>query len=187
MRPFYVLLVTALLPVASGLCAAVYKTIDEQGAVSFSDILPKSEQVKEIILQPVNTLKMTVPKVVEPVKKGSANNGTPQVNYQLVINTPADLATLRGTGSINVNVNVIPTLAKNHTLDLLLDGVKKIGPQRMPHFLLKNIDRGAHQITVRVLDNEGKPLKETTITVYVFRPFIRSKPADTDNGNSKTN
>ena len=177
MRSLYIRLFITFLLAPAVTQATVYKTVDEEGNASFSDTEPNTNQVREVILKPVNTIKMVVPKAIETTKE-KAEKTIPKINYKLVITEPVDSTTIRGTENINVTVQIVPPLDSNHTLDLLLDGEKKAGPQRNTTFLLKNVYRGEHQITVRILNEAGKALKTATSTLYVFRPFIRKKPTD---------
>ncbi|MDB2384341.1 DUF4124 domain-containing protein [Endozoicomonas sp.] len=125
MRSLYTLLFLTVLLTSAVTQATVYKTVDKEGNASFSDTEPKTNQVREVILKPVNTIKMVVPKPVEPTKKAPEKPVTPKIKYKLVITQPVDSTTIRGTGSIKVNAQVTPALAKDHTLDLLFDGEKK--------------------------------------------------------------
>lgn len=152
--------------------ASIYKIIDDKGNILFSDKKQKlkTDKVSEIIIRPINTINMIEYKPIKNIKEEKYK--IKKNHYKLSITEPANLSTIRGVSNINVNVKVTPALDKRHTLELLLDGKIKESRKNKKKFILKNVYRGEHQITVRVINKLGKVLQETYSTIYVFRPFI---------------
>ena len=69
------------------------------------------------------------------------------------IDAPADDTALRGNaGNVTVVGRVDPPLRCGHRVQLLLDGVPAAAPIDTPTFTLVNIDRGTHQLQLRIVD-----------------------------------
>jgi hypothetical protein len=77
-----------------------------------------------------------------------------------------------GPGDFSVQASTSPPLAEGEMLELLLDGSPVAPPQDSASWELSNVLRGGHDLTVRRLDGDGKPLATSEpVRVYVMRPF----------------
>ncbi len=173
------LIILLLLPMFA--YATVYKWVDKEGKVHYSDTPIENAQAVEFKSNTQNNIKLPPP-VVLP-KHSQSQTQTKQEGYQLNIISPAEEETLRdNNGNITLSVNISPDLANSHQLLLLMDG-KVIGPpQRSSIFHLENIDRGEHIFKVQVITQNGKQLALTPPrTVFLHRAIINSavKPAIT--------
>lgn len=143
-----------------------YKSYDKSGNLVITDT-PR-EGAEKVETKPV----MTIP---FPKGKGSAGNPADQKkkisklsDYVIVIQSPASESSYPRTGDpIPVAVSISPALLPGHRMEMLLDG-KPTGDigSIQPDIL----ERGAHQLQVRVLDGAGKPVKETTSTFFIQQP-----------------
>jgi hypothetical protein len=163
---------TLLLPLALA-AQQIYRTTDEQGNVIFTDQPPAgSDSVERVELNPTNTAE---PPTVTPLP---APDRPPQpaaleaVEYQVSIDRPDDETTIAmGPGNFTVSARVEPPPAAGHSLQLQMDGEDLGPPQRSSIWELTNVFRGAHEITVSVVDKEGEMLTTSApVRVYVLRP-----------------
>ncbi len=160
--------------------AEIYKSIDKDGNVVFSDHPPNDpgnqpEQVEEVKLEHVNTAPPPAPLPQSAPPKEPAS---PAPNYTLAISSPADQTTIpNGPGDFAVTVSASPRLVAGESLQLLIDGQPHGEPQLSTTWQLTNIFRGAHQLSVQRTAKDGTVLATSSaVTVYVQRPSIIRHP-----------
>ncbi len=157
------------LPAAAG--ERVYKRIGEDGVVEFTDV-PDNNAEEVEISEPQTYRAPPLPPVAPPAP-------APQeaaFSYSLAIVSPtSEQAFPPGPGDVQVTVKVDPPVEARlrHRLELVVDG--KPRPLAGTSVTLKNMDRGAHTVSARVVDGTGKVVAESTaVTFYVQRPSILS-------------
>ncbi len=153
--------------------AQVYKHVDEEGNVTFTDQPPPNAEPVEI--GPINTAQPPV--IAYPKKTPPA---TPQdsegASYQLSITAPAHEAIFHGGGSFTVSASVSPALRGDHKLQLLMSGTPHEAAQKASSWSLTNVFRGEHVLEVAVVDGKGGQVaKSEPITVFVFRPSSNNR------------
>lgn len=75
---------------------------------------------------------------------------------------PEPDATIRSNaGEVIVSVTSEPGLQRGHRYRLLLDGQPTAEPGPSPVFALSNIDRGSHNLSVEILDAQGRTVERT--------------------------
>ncbi|SDO49982.1 DUF4124 domain-containing protein [Pseudomonas jinjuensis] len=149
------LLLLASLPAA----AEVYTYLDQDGNRVFTD-QPRRGNAQRIELAPSNAMPPAPAAYYNPYAP-SPPPSPPQ--YQLLrIIVPEPDATVRANdGELIVSVSSDPGLLPGHSFRLLLDG-KSVGkPGRSPVFPLRNVDRGTHQLSVEIIDSQGRTLEQT--------------------------
>lgn len=154
--------------------AQIYKSTDEDGNVRFSDKPPVSGPSEQIKLRQTNSAPPP-----EPVEyKGASTTGAPEAaadtSYNVSVATPADETTIAmGPGNFSVSASVEPALNGGALLQLYVDGQPSGEPQSGNTWGLTNVFRGAHDLTVSVIDANGDQLAESEpVRVYVLRPSI---------------
>ncbi|MCG8672042.1 MAG: DUF4124 domain-containing protein [Pseudomonadales bacterium] len=162
----------ALLIVCQAATAAtVYKKVDENGNLIFSDT--PMDDAEKLEVKPVPTLKIDkTPKFVPTPEKVKET-----VNYQsLEITSPVqDENFINNMGTVTVTVQSTPTLNPEHQVQLLFNGVKRAGPSATTSFSFSNLDRGTYEAKAQVIDTQGKTLiTSPPITFHVKRPVIRN-------------
>lgn len=146
-----------------GLCclnanAGVYTYIDAQGNRVFTD-QPPSESAERIELAPTNAMPdKTVQRPSAPAGETPAEPG-----YQVLrILTPTPDAVVREiSGELIVTASSEPGLHPGHGFRLILNGQPQGQAGRSPVFPLQNLDRGTHQISVEILDAQGRIVERT--------------------------
>ena len=146
---------------AGNVSAAVYKTVDEQGNVIYTD--EPAGNGEPIKLPPLSTV--PPPNYQPSTPAGSSSNVAAAGQYEkLAIITPSQDETVRdNTGNINVRVAIKPNLNKaaGHRLQYFLDGQKEGEPSSSDQAVYTNVDRGAHTVEVAVVDTAGKVLQRS--------------------------
>lgn len=149
--------------------AKIYVWTDESGVLVFSDSpKPGAEEVK--VSKKTNVL---------PSVDTSILDTTPQVlrdEFTIDITQPADSETVRdNTGSVHVIGRIKPIFKQGYKIQLLLDGKLTEKPQSHSMFVLRNVDRGEHQIQLQLLNQKGKVIASSEpVTFYMHRASINT-------------
>jgi len=173
-----ILLLAALLLLPQLGAAQIYKTTDEHGNVSYSDTPPVSGQAEEIKIRETNST--PPPDIIEPLDP-APDEAAPDVaadpGYSVAITSPANETTIpMGPGNFSVSAAVKPALEAGAQLQLFVDGSPSGDPQTSSSWALTNVFRGAHDLTVAVVDRKGEQLAESApVRVYVLRPSVNFK------------
>lgn len=154
--------VITLLTVCNGAAAAVYKSVDAQGNVVYTD--EPATGAEAIKLPPLSTV--PPPKYANPQPAATLPGSDSQAHFyqQLTIVTPTPDETLRdNTGDVTVKVTLQPDLDKNdgHRLQYFLDGQLQGQPVTVTTAIYKNVPRGEHTVEVAVIDASGTELQRT--------------------------
>jgi len=151
--------------------AEIFRTVDENGNVVFSDVPPSPDQTSESVrVNPVNTFE--TPEVATPPADASANVEVPEVEpyNSLTILAPASDETVReNAGNVTVTVALNPSLRAGDRLVLYMDGKQSQVRAQGTSFRLENIDRGTHTIGVRVLDDAGNVAAEAPTSTFTLQ------------------
>ncbi|MEW6989045.1 DUF4124 domain-containing protein [Colwelliaceae bacterium 6441] len=94
--------------------------------------------------------------------------------YQVEITQPANNATIRdNTGSIYVSGRIKPIFKQGLKIQLFLDNQPYDPPQSHSMFVLRNIERGEHQVKMDLIDHKGKVIASSKpITFYMHRASV---------------
>ena len=154
--------------------AQIYKSVDANGVVTFSDTPPKRPQDKVEKLETpsrVNSMQ-AIPITSEDV--GSRDGGETEAERVLSIVSPTDNATIpMGVGIFDVVVNATPELGDSESLELHLDDEKVGDAQTDLTWTLTYVIRGAHKLEAKWIAEDGSVLATSEpITVFVLRPSI---------------
>lgn len=166
------LLLLALLLLPAFGNAQIYKTTDEQGNVSYSDVPANGAPSKPVELHQLNT---APPPPDMPTPPPEQTREVPAAaEYSLSIVAPANETSIpRGPGNFSVSVSLSPSLEQGALLQLYLDGAPWGDPQTASNWSLTNVFRGAHDLTVAVTDGKGRQLSVSEpVRVYVHRPSV---------------
>jgi len=163
------LLALSISPSVNGGTAKVYVWVNEKGQTVYSDTpRPGAEEVKT---QSSNIIKSS-----NRVETQTLDINTKKIKeiYQAVINIPKDNSTIRdNTGSIYIQGSIKPIFKRGLKIQLILDGKPYQKPQTHTKFSLRNIDRGEHQIKMKLLNEKGKEIAlSKTTTFYMHRTSV---------------
>ncbi|WP_397457762.1 DUF4124 domain-containing protein [Pseudomonas asplenii] len=140
--------------------AEVYTYIDSQGNRVFTDQPHKG--ATRVPLAPSNRMSANPHRPTAKPATSQASTA-PIFHYQMVrILVPDPDATVRSAeGNLIVSVTSDPGLQTGHGYRLLLDGKPTGAAGTSPVFALENIDRGTHQLSVEILDEQGRIAERT--------------------------
>lgn len=168
----------AALSLTSSLCVGqIYKTVDADGNVSYSD--SPSKNAKVIDIGPINTTPSTSKKqqaeqIVEKTDTNSAKENQSTRYSSLKITSPATAAVIpNGLNGLNVAVSSSPSLANGDQYKLFIDDIPR-GLSSSNSFSLDRISRGAHKLEVKIVDSSNKVLKSSaSVNIFVRWPQPR--------------
>jgi hypothetical protein len=156
--------------------AQIYRTVDEEGNVVFTDRPVDRTEAQEIQLNQTNRVRS--PEVKETPAPESAVHAAepPVIEYKVAIISPEHESTIpMGPGDFSVSAMVRPSLGSVEKLQLLLDGGPQGGLQLGSSWNLTDVARGAHDIAIAVIDKNGEQIAVSNPTrVYVMRPSVNS-------------
>lgn len=145
----------------------VYKTVDEDGNVIFSD--QPSDGAEQIELQELQTIKNpNTPRL--PPRNTAAQAPDPAEYYQAIsIISPAEGEGYRNNaGNLNVRLSLQPALKPGHKFVIKLDG-EEIASGTALSATVENVDRGTHSLSAAVVDTGGNSLISTTSSFSMLR------------------
>ncbi len=141
--------------------AEVFTYIDAQGNRVFTD-QPGSRNAKRVPLAPSNRMSAN-PTGAAPAAVEKTPKAKPPLHYNMLrLLIPEPDATVRSTaGEVIVTATSEPGLQRGHRYRLLLDGQPTGEPGPSPVFALSDIDRGTHNLSVEIVDEQGRTVERT--------------------------
>lgn len=156
--------------------AAVYKTVDSEGNVTYTD--DASSNGEKVDVKPVPTI--TLPKkeqVQEVIKKNKSGNKKQQSQTydSVTFDAPAnESAFWSGGGAVGFTVSSSPALRKGHQYEVTLDD-QPIGQNKSGQFTVDLVDRGTHEASVNIIGPNGKIIQSgNSISFTVHRPSTKN-------------
>ncbi|MGB2248152.1 MAG: DUF4124 domain-containing protein [Alcanivorax sediminis] len=145
--------------------SGIYRSVDANGNVVFTDQPPESGESEEVKLRELNTVPI---KQVDLSGIGEAEESEDNVfkGYSsLEITSPANEATVRNPESaVVVTVELEPNLRSGDSLVLYHNGVAQASMS------IQAPERGVHSLVVKVLDRDGQVLiSSSAVEFYVHR------------------
>lgn len=148
--------------------AAIYKSVDENGNVTFSD--EPSPGAKKIEKKEIPTVPSTAPEADFGDDEGEVEEAATGRYESIAIVSPEhDTAIRENAGNLSVSVALEPALAATHEVVLFMDG-QEAARSKSPVFQFSNVDRGTHTLTAAVVDSDGNVLiRSDTISFTLLR------------------
>jgi len=169
-------LMTILLLCAFSASAGLYKGLDEEGNVTYSD---KPFENAEIITPPPITV-LDAPKIPAKAAPKEAveekTEDTEVAKYTVFkITAPTDGQTIWNAVDLSVAVKMTPALdtKHGHNMWLFMDGKPLVKKSSSPLMQIGRSDRGEHKLQAQVRNKNGKVLKTSkTITVHIKNTVV---------------
>lgn len=156
--------------------AEIYRMVDANGNVTFTDSPSKNAQ--RVQLPPLSIVPSLSPEDIARAngKEKEAPAARP-VSYKLSFISPeANQTFQKPADTIEVAVAVEPELTAGDRLILSSNG-NSLGEGQSSALATEALDRGAHTITARVVASTGKVLGEQSVTVFVQQPTKLNRAA----------
>jgi hypothetical protein len=164
------ILLLSLVFLAGQVVAEVYRSVDEDGNITYSDKPSEgAETIKKQDVQTIDTPNIPQFKYTPPRDQAAEK---PAIYNSIAITSPGNDTSVReNAGNLTVNVSLKPNLktAYGHSLSLTMDG-KEVGAGRSRTFSLTNLDRGTHTLVARVKGSNGQVIiASDPVTFTVLR------------------
>ncbi len=152
--------------------AEIYKTVDKNGHVTYTDNPPPNTNAKPVELKSLNT----TPSITSVPEYITSTPQTEPQGYSLNLLAPENGKTLLpNERSVTISVNLNPALQNDDLLAFKLDG-KIMSKTNETTYNLVEPPRGEHSITAAVIDSEGKEVAQSdAVTIFVMRPPIKQQ------------
>ncbi|MBT8113336.1 MAG: DUF4124 domain-containing protein [Gammaproteobacteria bacterium] len=173
--------------------AEIYTCKDAKGNTVYTDSPGGCANAEEV---EVDTLPTLIP--TKPLASSSSNRSTKKEEdknpyTELVITSPSNEATIRDNqGNLTINFRVAPALQsrKGHKYVVTLDGAE-VYSGTSTITALKNVDRGTHSISVKIVDTSGSTKISATpvkVTLQRYSALLNSDiaPSDGNGGDAGT-
>jgi len=168
-------LVTAItLLFSASVSAEVYRQVDAQGNVTYTDEPSDEAPAEAVEIKPVTTITLPKPEAVrepEQLCEKVQKEGAAYSNVEFT--APDDQqAFYSGSGDISFQVTSSPGLKDGHKYEVTLDG-QPVGQSVSGTVNVNNVYRGTHQAGVSIVDRNGVTIKTgNTISFTVHRPSV---------------
>jgi len=163
-----------LMVVAWAASADVYKTVDKDGHVIYSDS-PTTDKAQKVELREINTVP---PAELMPNSTSMESSGVREekITYSIEIVSPrADVTIPPGQRDLAIAVSMDRPLRGDHLLVYFMNG-ELLEETTMTSIVVKDVPRGSHTLVVEAIDESGQSLGTSApVIVNVIRPTI--KPA----------
>lgn len=170
-RTILMLLVVAAL---SPLHAQVYRHVDAEGRVSFSDKPPEEGQAEAVQLPPTNA--MPAAQATETPAAGTADSNADQAfnGYSRFEMTSPEQDEILGwdVTTASLTAELSPPLQPGHTIQFYLDGRPLGKPGTTLFRLVSSLERGSHSAEARVRDEKARTLAITPHVSFHVRRHI---------------
>ena len=166
-RPIYVLV--GMLVAVMALADGAYKWVDEDGVVHFSDVPVEGAEVVNIS-EYSKTTGASLSRARPENRSTSDDTATPTPAFRyesISIDVPGAEETLWNIeATLNVTVNVSPSLQSGHQIRAYFDGESRMVGSTS--FTIEEVYRGVHNLQVEVVDGTGKlMIRSVTNRFYV--------------------
>lgn len=162
-RPMrFVISVFLVLCLNCSIAETVYKTVDENGRVIFTD--KPTEDAETVKIQKLeNTIDNPNPAKYRP----SSPKPEAFAYKRFTVTSPENGAGIRSNnGNVSITLSLEPALVSGHKVVISMDG-KQIGTGL--GVSLQNVDRGTHSISAKVINQNGKTLMTTSSSFSLLR------------------
>lgn len=155
--------------------ADVYKTVDKDGNIKYTD-KPSTEKAEKLELREINTVPGAEP-LPESSPVQSYGSQPAALNYQIAIMSPrSDVTIPVGQRDLAIAISLNPGLQQGHLLVYFMNG-ELLEETNMNNIIVKDVPRGTHTLVVEAIDANGQSLGTSPpVIVNVIRPVVK-KPA----------
>jgi hypothetical protein len=150
--------------------AVIYKWVDADGVVHFSDqASPGAEKIVTAVPSaPAASGARNATGPIAPAQKTA--QGT--LNYtDFTITSPAQEQTFFGDDVVSVHLNLNPSLRPNQTITWHLNGRQVDASPTAVSFALPHLDRGTYALAANITDQQtSESVTSNTVTFFVRQP-----------------
>jgi uncharacterized protein DUF4124 len=169
MHPRQSWLALGLLIAFSVQAAVIYKWVDADGVVHYSDqASPGAEKIVTAGASSTASGRNTASAAPRAPQEGEQSG----INYvEFSISSPAPDQSFFGEDVVPVRLNLIPSLRPNQAITWQLNGQQLDSPPEALSFALPRLDRGSYTLTATITDQQtGETQKSSGVTFFVRQP-----------------
>lgn len=151
----------------------IYRSVDADGHINYSDTRPQGVPAEAVRVQTTNTA--TPVPVSEPDDTNeAADTGKPAekfvayTRFEMTSPEPDELLEY-DIRSVQLAVWLVPGLQEGHTLQFYLDGQPVGAPGMALSIAVGDLDRGTHRAEARLYDVRGRILDTTPVVQFHIR------------------
>ncbi|HQQ61950.1 MAG TPA: DUF4124 domain-containing protein [Pseudomonadales bacterium] len=133
----------------------VYRSVDANGKVTFTDAPPKDRPSTAVKIAEPNTL--PAEKVTTSPKEQDTDKHVAYTEFS-IISPQQDQTFGNEAESVSINAEIKPSLQKGDRVQFFLDGASWGEPIRGLHKQMTNMERGTHTVEASVMDKDGHVL-----------------------------
>jgi hypothetical protein len=144
----------------------VYKVIQPDGTVEFTDSPPPGEAAEQVEIPPLNTAEPPA----SPTSSAPSSTDAASRSYsEFRITSPSDGESIRdNAGNVNIDLSLKPTLRSGDKIDVLLDG-RSVGGGNKTAITLSEMNRGTHSVQALVKDSAGKVVARSNSVTFTLQ------------------
>ncbi|WP_144211990.1 DUF4124 domain-containing protein [Shewanella donghaensis] len=138
--------------------ATVYRWVDDQGKVHYSDQPVENAEPLELKQNTQNSVTVQIPAETEGSGKAAE-----AAEYRIRIVNPTQEETIRNNnGNFTVVASAAPELPSGFLIALYIDDLLYGQPQSSSIFNVTEVNRGEHNLVVKILAQNGKVLASSS-------------------------
>lgn len=156
------LLVTAALLLGSAAQAQLYKWVDADGLVHYTDRRPAEGVEPEDLPANLKSLLGTRKPAAAEVMASPYDNFT-------IASPDVDEVVRNNQAVLNIEVEIQPPLVEAHFLQIFLDGLEVGEKTKSTALTLQELEYGTHRLQAAILDESGDVIGRTEEVTFEFR------------------
>ena len=182
----YLVLFCSLLLSCQLAAQAVYKTVDKDGNVTYTD-QPPADDAQPMEMPKISVMQ-TDPLPVQPSASKPAGDSNADNPYgSLTILEPTAEQTFWGTGgTVVVRLNTGRPLVEGHKVNYFMDGTKA-GSTASLMQLFADVVRGSHQVRAEIIDENGAVLTSSDGVTFHMKQQSAQNPNNPANQKKPAN
>ncbi|MDZ7661489.1 DUF4124 domain-containing protein [Thiohalophilus sp.] len=179
----YCLIILLLFTLPAVAADKVYKKVNPDGSVEYSDQPIEGSEVMSVEQAPTTRFEKSPDINYQPPEREREDAS----RYEVTITSPRNDESIRANaGNVTLQGNVQPALRGGHQLRWRLDGEPL--EQTGAAVNLTNVDRGTHTVKLEVVDNDGEVLAASPgVTFHLLRRSITPSSSSSGSGPTPTN
>lgn len=157
--------------------AAIYQQTDKNGNTVYSDT-PLNHNAEKVILPSISEVRSssgqanTSVSMIQPQTPFSTKESIKKPYIVFSITSPENETTFHNQPVIPVIIKLEPELQKGDKIQLVLDGAPQGPAVASTTLALLQVNRGTHQLSATLLDNNQAIKQSNTITLYIHHTSI---------------
>jgi len=154
--------------------ATVYKWVDDNGVVHYSD--QPHENSQKVELKAPQTYTAPKAPAVPPSRPSPLSKSSAPTYQSCAVSEPTNEQVFMNTDTVTAGVTVQPAVRPGDTAIVTLDGQRVPGvPANGGQFTISPVDRGTHSIQMTVQDPNGATVcTSSAVTFHVQQPSLQS-------------